>query len=233
MTHDPNSQDHDAPPFNPLPPAVWLLAIVIIGIELWLTAGARGLVGGREAIGWRIDALNAFAFSGVYLERWLLVGVENWGDVARLVTHAFVHQSLTEAGFVAVFILALGKMTSDAFGQFSFLTIFFGSAIIGALGYGAILGRDAILIGGYAGVFGLVGAFTFVRWIMLGVAGGKQYQAFYLIGMFMGLRLLFGALYGTHSDWIAELLAFFVGFGLSVFLAPGAFTAILRRIRRD
>ena len=49
-------QDHNAPPLNPLPAIVWVLALPIIAMEVVLAAGAGGLVGGPAAIGWRIEA---------------------------------------------------------------------------------------------------------------------------------------------------------------------------------
>ncbi len=41
------SQDHNAPPLNPLPPVVWLLALPVIAMELVLNLGAGGWLAGR------------------------------------------------------------------------------------------------------------------------------------------------------------------------------------------
>ena len=58
MTHP-----HNEPPLNPLPPVVIALFLVIVGLEVFFTLGARGLVGGPEAVGWRLGTLERFAFS--------------------------------------------------------------------------------------------------------------------------------------------------------------------------
>ena len=51
-------------PINALPPVVAALFRVIVGAEAAFSLGARGLIGGPEAVGWRISYLQRFAFSG-------------------------------------------------------------------------------------------------------------------------------------------------------------------------
>ncbi len=46
---------HEESPFNALPPIVVALALVIFGVELIFQAGARGFIGGPQAVGWRLD----------------------------------------------------------------------------------------------------------------------------------------------------------------------------------
>ena len=46
---DPRNQS----PFNAVPPAVLGLAFVIAAVELMFQAGEAGVLGGREAVGWR------------------------------------------------------------------------------------------------------------------------------------------------------------------------------------
>ena len=53
----------NAPPLNPLPWVVWLIALPIIAMEVVVSAGGSGLVGGPAAIGWRLDAMERLAFS--------------------------------------------------------------------------------------------------------------------------------------------------------------------------
>jgi rhomboid protease GluP len=47
------------------------------------------------------------------------------------------------------------------------------------------------------------------------------------------VQLLFGMLFGSNFTWIADLAAFFAGFGISFFVAPGGLRRILAAIRRD
>lgn len=232
MPHNDNELDHNASPFNALPVAVIGLAMVIVAVEIMLSLSGRGLIGGVEGIAWRRDAMVEYTVIGQIVTPYLETGRYNADILMRFVTYVFVHQNFTEMAFVVVFILALGKMTAEAFGSVAFLIIYFGSAIIGAVVYWLIFREEAVLIGGYTGAFGLIGAFTFVRWVSLSLSGSKQYQAFYLIGLFMLLRLVFGVLFGGHTDWVAELTGFFAGFLLSFVLAPGGAKAILERLRR-
>ncbi|RYI13853.1 MAG: rhomboid family intramembrane serine protease, partial [Acetobacteraceae bacterium] len=52
--------DHNAPPLNPLPWVVWVLALPMIAMEVVLSLGAAGIVGGPQAIGWRLQAVERF-----------------------------------------------------------------------------------------------------------------------------------------------------------------------------
>ena len=47
------SHPDDQSPVNPLPPVVVALFLVIAGVEVAFSLGARGIVGGPEAVGWR------------------------------------------------------------------------------------------------------------------------------------------------------------------------------------
>ena len=51
-------------PFNPLPPIVVALALMIFGVELTFYLGNSGRISGPQAVGWRLDAMREYAFSG-------------------------------------------------------------------------------------------------------------------------------------------------------------------------
>ena len=85
------------------------------------------------------------------------------------------------------------------------------------------------LIGGFPAVYGLIGAFTYILWRSMSLVGANQARAFSLIGVLMGIQLLFGLLFGLNNDWIADLGGFATGFMLSFVVAPGS----LLRLRRD
>ncbi len=219
-------------PFNTVPAVVVALAVFIIGIEAVFSLGARGIVGGPTAVGWRLEALQSYAFSAEIF--WWMADTQRWSveNLMRCVTYLFIHGSFTQALFVCVFLLALGKMVAEVFGEIRMLLVFLMSGISGALIY-ATVGSDYPLIGGFPAVYGLIGAFTFVRWIALGAMGEQQARAFSLIGMLMGIQLLFGLIFGGRPDWIADLAGFATGFGVSFFLVPGGWQRILQKIRRD
>ncbi|MEZ5887653.1 MAG: rhomboid family intramembrane serine protease [Paracoccaceae bacterium] len=225
-------QDYQEPPFNPVPPVVWAVLLPIIAVEVVLSLGSSGYVGGPGAIGWRQSALQSFALSPQMLDEMVARGSWNSDYAKRFVTYMFVHASLVHALFVAIFTLALGKMVAEIFRPLAFLTIFFGAGITGALAYSLVPGLEVWLIGGYPAAYGLIGAFTFLIWARLRSTGDNAARAFVLIGTLLGLQLLFGMLFGGAPDWIADLAGFAAGFALSFLLVPGGPQQVLVRLRR-
>ncbi len=225
-------QGHDESPFNAIPPVVVALAAVIFTVEVAFQLGARGLVGGPEAVGWRLAAITRFAFvEDVYAQMWAQ-GVWPARHVMRIVTYPFVHGSFTHVLFVLVFLLALGKMVAEVFSALAVLVVFFGSAVIGALVYALLVDSPYPLIGGFPAVYGLIGAFTFLLWVKLAQTGGPQARAFTLIGFLMGIQLIFGLMFGGTPDWVADLAGFVAGFGLSFLVSPGGWARVMERLRQ-
>lgn len=225
---DPN---HTQSPLNPLPPVVWLLALPIIALEVVVNLGARGLAGGPGAVGWRLDALERFAFSPDILRYMAETGQWPADQVMRLVTYGFVHVSFTHALFVCVLLLALGKMVGEIFRWWAVLAVFFLSGIVGALVYTLIPDLSVPLIGGYPPVYGLIGAYTFLLWTGIASVGGSRARAFTLIGFLLGIQLVFGLLFGGGWDWVADVAAFATGFALSFVVSPGGWARVMDRIR--
>lgn len=227
---------YDESPLNPLPPVIWLLVLPIIATEAAAGLAQIGLIGGAQGIGMRLAMLERAAFVPDLLIRLAMTGQWEYAQPWRIVTYPFVHGSLTHALFVAVFTLALGKLVAEQFRALSVLAIFFGSAIGGALVYTALAawlpGRFEPLIGGYPAVYGLVGAFTFLLWVRLGVENANQLRAFSLIGMLLLFQLVFGLIFGgAGHGWIAEIAGFVIGFLLSFLLVPGGWDHVMRRVR--
>lgn len=227
MDREPN-----AAPFNPLPPVVWALALPMIAMEIVLSLADRGLVGGAAGVGWRMQAVERFAFSPDILA-WM------WGrgdfpaeHLMRFVTYPFVHAGFTHALFVVVFLLALGKMVGEVFRPWAVAAVFLGAAVTGATAFTLLGGMGQVLIGGYPAVYGLIGAFTFLLWMRLAGAGAARYRAFSLIGVIMALQLLFGLLGGGGRDWIADLAGFATGFALSFVVSPGGVERMRARLRQ-
>lgn len=226
------SSDPDASPFNPLPPVVVALALVIFAIELLFAAGVRGLVGGPEAVGWRLDVIQSYGFFAPLLEAMVERGSWPPETVARFFTYPFVHWGFTHMIMVLVFLLALGNLVGRVFGPWALLIVFFGSAITGAIVFTVVTGSNEPLIGGYPAVYGLIGAYTFILWVRLGQQGGPQGQAFTLIAVLLGIQLVFGLLFGSRQDWIADLGGFCAGFILSFVVSPGGWTRVIGRLRQ-
>lgn len=223
---------HDQPFFNALPPAVVALALAIFAVEVLFTLGSRGTIGGQMGIGWRLQAIQDFSFYAPLIS-WL-IETGNWSveHLRRFVTYPFIHTGFTHAAFVIVFLLALGKLVGEVFGNIAVLVIFFACGIFGALIYAGLVGDDRPLIGGFPSVYGLIGAYTFVLWARLKATGENEWQAFTLIGFLMGIQLFFGIFFNVGWDWVAEIAGFVFGFFLTPALVPGAFRRFLDRMRQ-
>lgn len=218
-------------PVNPLPPVVAALFLVIIGIELVFAAGERGLAGGPGAVGWRQAAIQTYGFNSDVFAWMLQNGVYPAEHLIRLLSYPFVHGGFTAALFGGVLLLALGKFVGEIFSQAAVLAVFVVSGIAGAVVYGLVAGTQPWLIGAFPGVYGLIGAFTYLMWLRLGQMGAQKIRAFTLIGVLMALQLIFGLLFGANPHWVADVAGFAAGFALSVFVAPGGWRAIRARIR--
>ena len=219
------------PAVNPIPPVVIVLCLMVVLVELALSAAAAGMIGGPRGIGWRIGATQDYGFSPLVLDRVMQVGDYSLTLLKRFVTYGFVHASFTHALFAAALLLALGKFVGDVFRAHAVVIICFGSLIIGALVFGLIADGNAPLLGIYPAVYGLIGAYTYMIWLHLGARGENQLKAFQLIGFLLGLQLLFGLLFGSNQTWIAELAGFAFGFAASILLAPGGWSALLAKLR--
>jgi membrane associated rhomboid family serine protease len=225
------SLDRNAAPLNPLPPVVWLMALPLIAMEAVFQAGEAGLAGGREAIGWRVDAMQRLAFVPDYFRQTVGQGIWSQDSVLRLVSYPLVHGSILHAIFVIVMLLALGKYVGEVFRGWAVLAVVLGATAGGAVVYGMIPGMQAALIGGYPPVFGLIGAFTFLLWTRLALAGGNRVRAFRLIGFLLFAQALFGLLFGGGPQWIADVSGFAVGFVLSFVVSPGGWSRLREMMR--
>ncbi len=220
-------------PVNPLPPVVMLLVLVIVLVEAAFSLGTRGIVGGAEAVGWRAAAIQDYGFSNRALTWMLENGVFRPDYAIRFLTFPFIHGGFTHAIFASVMILALGKFVGERMNQLAVLVLFFASAALGALTYGLILPDGPGLIGAFPGVYGLIGGFTCLLWLQLGLVGAQQHRAFTLIGFLLLLQLIFSLLFGARPMWVADVAGFVFGFFLSFLLVPGGWRRLREKIRHQ
>lgn len=219
-------------PVNPLPPVVIALFVAIMLIEAVLSLASQGLIGGAQGVGWRINAVQDYAFSPAVWEQVVERGDWSFDVIKRFVTYPFIHANFTHAVFGAALLLALGKFVGDVFHPLSVLAVFVVSSVVGAVVFGITVQVNLPLIGVYPAVYGMIGAFTYLMWLRLGQMGQNQYRAFQLIGFLMGIQLLFGLLFGGDKGWIADVAGFVTGLLLSPLVAPGGAAAFLRRLRK-
>lgn len=227
--HDPN---HNASPFNAIPPVVVALVVAIVGIELVFQAGASGLAGGPEGIGWRSEAAGLFGFSDALFEWMRRNSNYPMEGLWRFVTYPFIHYEAIHAIFGAVLLLAMGKFVAERFSSLVVLTIYFGSAIFAAVGYALAFDENGLLIGTYPPVYGLIGAYTWVLLTAYDIAGENRLKAFQLIGFLVAIQLFFNFIGGGGREWVADIFGFVAGFALSIILSPGGMTRAMERLRR-
>ena len=90
---------HNEPPLNPMPPVVMALFIVIVGVEAVFSLGAYGVVGGPGAVGWRLEAMERFAFFAPVLGWMFETGQFPANHLVRFLSYPFVHATFTHAIF--------------------------------------------------------------------------------------------------------------------------------------
>ena len=225
-------QDPNAPPLNPLPPVVWILALPMIAMELVLTLAANGLIGGPHGISWRLQAVERFGLFPELLKYQWETGGYPLEELHRIVSYILVHGSFTHALFAIVMLLALGKMVAEVFRWWGVVIVFLGSAAVGGAAYGLIVPDRGQLIGAFPAVYGLIGAFTFLIWTRLALVGANRFRAFSLIGALLFVQLVFGLLFGAGWDWVADIAGFAAGFLLSFVVSPGGFRRVLEMVRQ-
>jgi membrane associated rhomboid family serine protease len=227
---DPNQ---NAPPLNPLPPIVWILALPVIAMELVLSLADRGLVGGVQGVGWRLQAVERFGLFPDLLKYQWQMGGQPVAELHRLVSYTLVHGSFTHAVFAVVMLLALGKWVAEVFRWWAVLVVVLGSAAVGALAYGLLIpDLRSPLIGAYPAVYGLIGAFTYTLFTNLSRVGANKFRAFTLIGALLFFQFIFGVLFGTGWEWVADVAGFAAGFVLSILVSPGGFRRMMDQLRQ-
>ena len=221
-------------PFHAVPLSVVAIFFMVFGIECLFSAAEAGFIGGPEAIGWRLGALEQYGFSPLVFDWMISTGQFPAEHLLRILLYPFLHYGFVHMIFAGVIFLAMGKYVGEAMGGWTVPILFFACSIVGAIVFALIVGETrGLLIGAYPGAYGLIGAFTFVLWVRARATGEAQLRAFSLIGMLMGIQLVFGVLFGTDNTWIAELAGFCVGFVLSFVLVPGGVTFLLRKLRGE
>lgn len=231
--------DLNAPPLNPLPPVVWLLVLPMIAVEVAANAGANGLVGGADAVGWRVQLMQLFGFAPDYL-RWMVqTNQYPLNGLWRLATYPLVHADVSHALFVVVILLALGKFVGEVYRWWAVLLTYLFATVAGALAYTAVPYAHAGLLGGYPGDYGLIGAYSFLLWVRLVGSGDNQLRAFQLIGFLLLLQVIiavvgvawYGIEQGTTWDFVADIAGFAAGFLLAFAVSPGGWPRVLAKLR--
>lgn len=226
-------QDPNAPPLNPLPPIVWLLALPPILVEVAIQLQSAGLLAVGDALGLRQGLYQQVMLLPELLRLQWETGGHPADQLHRLVSYPLVHGSFTDALFAVVLFLALGKAVGEVLRWWAVVVVVIGATVAGGLAYGLLVpGLKTPLVGAYPAVYGLIGAFTCLIFINLARVGANKYRAFSLIGFLLAAQLLFGVLFGGSWAWVAEIAGFAAGFLLTFAVIPGGFQRLLDQIRQ-
>ena len=226
--YDPN---HNASPINPSPPVVLGMVAIIAVVEIAFQLGARGLIGGPTAIQWRVQALQSFAFYDTIWHSLTATGTLPAGSWWRFLTYPVVHASFTHALFACVLLLALGNFTAKIFRPVALVLVLVACTIAGAVAFGLTSDAGAPLYGAYPVAYGLIGMYTWCLWTMADRMGRNPYAAFQLIGILVGLQLLFVVIEGRWYSFFAEIAGFVTGFVLAAPAAPGGVQRLRAKLR--
>ena len=215
---------------NPLPPAVIILFLIIVGGEIYVAGAEASLWGNFDA---RINLIRQFSFMpegfGQALSSNLLVPELFW----RMITYPFLHGSLMQGIFSSVFILAMGKFVGEVLGNIAVIAIFFASAIFAALGFALFTSSSFPLFGGFPAAYGLIGAYTFVLFSRTNGLMSQQLIAFRLLGILMLINIGFSLLQNGPPLWVAELSGAVTGFVSAAIIHPGGIRFIINKSGRS
>jgi membrane associated rhomboid family serine protease len=204
---------------NPLPWAVWLLALGIAGVELVLWAGAHGLVNWAGSAGWRAQALVAFGVNPD-LQGWMWdSGRYPPEGLWRYLVYGFIHLGPMQAALVVVITAALGKACAERLGSLKTLLLLILAQVAGGVAFGLVADPGAWLIGGYPMIFALAGAYA----VLMGSRAALLMVAVLVVAR-IGLMLVAGG----GMEWLADLTALATGAALA-YMLDGPVLARLRQ----
>ena len=227
------SEQQNQPILNEMPSVIMALFLLVVGIEGFIVLGEQGMLGNRYGLGMRYGLINQFGLFPAALNPQIETGVFSWFELKRYISFTFIHGSSVGTAISCALLLAMGKFVGSVFSNVATLIVFIGSAIGGALMYSLLVPTGPVLFGMFTGVYGLLGAHAFLRWVAFRAAGQPSLQAFSLIGFLICIQIVFAFSFGNTWVWVAELAGALIGFLICFFVAPGGFQRILNVIRRD
>lgn len=209
--------------FNPLPLAVWLLVLPVLGVEAVLSLAEAGLVNWSGSAGWRDGAVQAWGITPA-LQGWMWESRSFPPDhLVRYVAFGFLHLGPAQAVLVAAIVAGLGTASAHVLGSGRVVGFALAAQAAGAVLFGIVAQDGAWLVGGYPLVFGLAGIYAAVQW-----HSGAGLRAFGVLAMLVIGRLVVAALAGGQ-DFAADLAAAVVGFTLALALRLGLRVRLRRR----
>ncbi|MFZ8878865.1 MAG: rhomboid family intramembrane serine protease [Paracoccaceae bacterium] len=227
------SEPQNQPILNEMPSVVMALFMLAVAIEGFIVLGEQGVLGNGYSLGMRYGLINQYGLFPAALNTQIETGVFSWFELKRYISFTFIHGSSVGTAISCALLLAMGKFVGSVFSNVAMLIVFIGSAIGGAIIYSFLVPNGPVLFGMFTGVYGLLGAHAFLRWVAFRAAGQPSLPAFSLIGFLIGIQVVFAFSFGNNWVWTAELSGAIIGFLICFVVAPGGFQRILKVIRRD
>jgi len=190
------------------------LIVVNVGVELALSAADAGLVGSPR---WRSVVYQNGAFWAGLLRDWRPnYAAQPW---TMFLSYAVLHGGLVHLAGNMLVLWGLGRILRLRLGTAGFFTVYFLSAIGGALCFGLLSHSPQPMVGASGALFGLVGAWQYWRWSALRRAGRSRAAVWKTIAWLAGLNALFWVLLGGLLAWQTHLGGFVAGWIVAAILA--------------
>lgn len=215
--HNPN---HNVSPFNPVPPAALIVTAAILLIEAVLQLGQHGLIGGAEAVGWRIEMIQDFAFFDSVWERMLVSHQVRPEWIWPFFTYTFVSPSPVMAMIGAAMVISIGTHLIREYSTAAFVIVFAISTSLAALIFGLFSASPQPLMGPFPAMFGLLGLYSWNLWVEAKRKGRPPWGAFRMAGFLLAFQGLRWLIFGHGKELISEIAALFIGFAMGLVLTP-------------
>lgn len=200
------------------PPVVWALSLIFAAFELSFYAAEVFAWGDLRWAIYKELAYFDFIFDPDFAG--VAVPVSYY---ATLATHSVLHGGPLHLIMNGAVFLGLGGMLANGLGVWRFYALFFGSAIGGALVFGALSEAVGPLVGASGGIFGFFGALK--RWELkwMRATGAPKRRLFSTIAVLIlvNVMLAFAGPGEGSVAWEAHLGGFVFGWLLAPLVAPG------------
>lgn len=198
---------HPKEPIINLPPATKILVGIFLSVHLADTILLNSIQ--------QYWLFNHFGFVPIYYSGALMQGHIMWEQFAGPLTYMFLHGGWLHVIMNSVMTMAFGAGVERWLGSTRMLKFFFFCSLISLTVHFALNPfSDATVIGASGGINGLFAA-VIVMLYRDGKLGYSKYGVFPVIGLWVGITILFGMLGGPgmgNIAWAAHLGGFLGGF---------------------
>ena len=216
-------------PVNPLPPVIVALGGAIALVEAVLQLGRAGLIGGPQAVGWRVQLMQTLGFSDRVFDHMVAMRTPRLDGIWTFFTYPLVSAAPVPLLISLAILLGVGNRVARSFSWWAILAAFFGSAAVAALFFGVVTSDGPVLAGAFPPAFGLIGLLTWLLWRDAVELGESRWPAFSMIAFLAVFQTAWLVVLGRQTGIFTELVGFAAGFAMAFVLAPDS-GARMRRV---